>query len=538
MKDFLYFLSGEVPGGILLLIFLLIVMNLALYFIFKSSKLFSGDIYKRKAIRANIYLLGVYIILWVVLKPPGLPDRVMLIPFQNNAKEDYVLTEALQRQLNGQLINDYTYHRWEWFYQTANKDSIKFSDYRINLARKIGAAVILTGELEQRDNIIKIEWWIIQPGETKKLHLEVKSYQEAADKIIAWIQKNMSVYNEKLKRPESLDDESLKNICQAKLLILNDQYDQVLSLFQNPDSNMAVFITHAYLDKGILEINKKEASNLHNDQLNRNFQRLLNLLIPYSKEGKDTADMNIILARMYLHAKNYRMAEICLEKALTQEKYNPRIYYHISYLHESRYRERGFKTRASVLDYSVRLDPGYVDAVYELAENLYETGTAAPTNLNTIQSMEVLRHFVRLNPNNEKILALLGKILLQSKYTPEAIEIYTKLINLDPNAATYHYNLGICHYHMKDFERAREQFKQAIEMDDYADAYLYLGAMHRLDGDRDKALYYYRERVKRKKGEDDTYAVQAMRGIRLILNEIAEEEEQAATDEDPYSDHQ
>ena len=538
MKDFLYFLSGEVPGGILLLIFLLIVMNLALYFIFKSSKLFSGDIYKRKAIRANIYLLGVYIILWVVLKPPGLPDRVMLIPFQNNAKEDYVLTEALQRQLNGQLINDYTYHRWEWFYQTANKDSIKFSDYRINLARKIGAAVILTGELEQRDNIIKIEWWIIQPGETKKLHLEVKSYQEAADKIIAWIQKNMSVYNEKLKRPESLDDESLKNICQAKLLILNDQYDQVLSLFQNPDSNMAVFITHAYLDKGISEINKKEASNLHNDQLNRNFQRLLNLLIPYSKEGKDTADMNIILARMYLHAKNYRMAEICLEKALTQEKYNPRIYYHISYLHESRYRERGFKTRASVLDYSVRLDPGYVDAVYELAENLYETGTAAPTNLNTIQSMEVLRHFVRLNPNNEKILALLGKILLQSKYTPEAIEIYTKLINLDPNAATYHYNLGICHYHMKDFERAREQFKQAIEMDDYADAYLYLGAMHRLDGDRDKALYYYRERVKRKKGEDDTYAVQAMRGIRLILNEIAEEEEQAATDEDPYSDHQ
>ncbi len=537
MKDFLYFLSGEVPGGILLLIFLLVVMNLALYFLFKSSKLFSGEVYKRKAIRANIYLLGVYIILWVVLRPPGLPDRVMLIPFQNNEKEDYILTEALQRQLNGHLINDYTCHRWEWFYQTANKDSLKFSDYRINLAGKIGAAVILTGELEQRDNNIIIEWRIIRSGETKKVHLEVKSYQEAADKIIAWIQSNLSLYNEKLKKPEPLDDESLQTICRVKLLILNDQYDRVLTLIQNPDSNMVVLITNAYLNKGISEINKKETSNLHNDQLNRNFQHLLNLIIPYSKEGKDTAEMNIILAQMYLHAGNYGMAEICLEKALTQEKYNPRIYYYLSYLHESRYRERGFKTRASVLDYSVKLDPGYVDAVYELAENLYETGTAAPTNPNTIRSMEELRHFVRLNPNNKKILALLGKILLQSKYTPEAIEIYTTLINLDPNVATYHYNLGICYYHMKDFERAKEQFKRAIEIDDYADAYLYLGAMHRLNGDRDKALYFYRERVKRKKGEDDTYAVQAMRGIRLILNEIAEEE-QAATDEDPHSDHQ
>jgi tetratricopeptide (TPR) repeat protein len=301
-----------------------------------------------------------------------------------------------------------------------------------------------------------------------------------------------------------------------------------LEKFETPDSVEIELVTAAYLLKGIAEMEKKSGSPLDGIEMIRPFRRLLNLIIPYSRDGIDTADLNIILARMYMHHGNYGMAEICLEKALTQERYNPRIFYYMSFLHESRFKEAGFRNRAAVLERAVKLDPGYGRAVSEFAQELYTTGTAASTHANTIQSIEVLKNFLVLNPNNENILAVLGRILLQTKYTLEAMDIYTKLSVLTPNSADNHYNLGICYFHLVEYEKAKKEFNRAIEINDYPDAYLYLGAINRQEGNVDQALFYYRERVKRKQGNDDQYAKEAMRGIRLILNELAEKEEKAS----------
>ncbi|TFG94344.1 MAG: hypothetical protein E4H13_15005, partial [Calditrichales bacterium] len=124
MRELIFFLSGEVPGGILILLFLLVVMNLVLYYLFKSSKLFESDVYKQKAIRGNVLLFGIYIILWFLLKSPELPDRVAILPFQNGNTVDLAVCEGLQQQIDGYLDAAYMLHRWEWFYQTASKDSL------------------------------------------------------------------------------------------------------------------------------------------------------------------------------------------------------------------------------------------------------------------------------------------------------------------------------------------------------------------------------------------------------------------------------
>jgi tetratricopeptide (TPR) repeat protein len=89
--------------------------------------------------------------------------------------------------------------------------------------------------------------------------------------------------------------------------------------------------------------------------------------------------------------------------------------------------------------------------------------------------------------------------------------------------------MGICYFHKDDYESAKREFERAIKINDYPDAYLYLGAISGLEGNTGKALYYYRERIKRKQGDDDQYAKEAMRGIRLILNDMAKKEEK--TDE-------
>jgi tetratricopeptide (TPR) repeat protein len=527
MRDILHFLSGEVPGGILLLFFVVLVINLALYYLYNSSKLFTKEVYKRKAIRANIFIFGAYILLWIMLEPPKLPERVIILPFQSEQSLDYQMTETVQRQLYGNLKQDYILHRWEWIYATANMDSFSYQDYRTRLAEKVGGAYFLGGETNRTGSGIKVDLTVSSGQSSHQISLDANNYWEAGSKVIQWLRQNVSILDKTISQKAMMSDVYLEEFCDAKLALLEGDFERVLAKYETADSIQVELVTSAYLGKGILEMEKQSRSPLEGDEMNRNFARLYNLILPYSKEGKDTADLNFILARMYMHQGNYGMAEVCLERAVTQERYNSRIYYSMSFLHDSRYEELGFSNRAEILTLAVQLDPGYSSAVYELADELYATGTAAPTNPNTIKSMEVLRDFLRINPNNENILSLLGRILLQTKYTLEAMEIYQRLLVMNPGSAENHYNMGICFFHKKDYESAKQEFNRAIEINDYSDAYLYLGAMYRLEGDSETALYYYRERIKRKQGDDDQYAKEAMRGIRLILNELAEKEEKA-----------
>ena len=97
---------------------------------------------------------------------------------------------------------------------------------------------------------------------------------------------------------------------------------------------------------------------------------------------------------------------------------------------------------------------------------------------------------------------------------------------LGADKAEIAYNLGVVYFSMKDDEKAEAYFNQAIEINDYKDAYLSLGMIYKNKNDFDRALYYFRERIKRKEGDDDQYAREAMLGVRIILDKIAEAEKE------------
>ena len=48
----------------------------------------------------------------------------------------------------------------------------------------------------------------------------------------------------------------------------------------------------------------------------------------------------------------------------------------------------------------------------------------------------------------------------------EAVKSFEKAVELEPNNATYHYNLGVCYYNLGKFEKAIPYLKKAIEVDD------------------------------------------------------------------------
>ena len=81
----------------------------------------------------------------------------------------------------------------------------------------------------------------------------------------------------------------------------------------------------------------------------------------------------------------------------------------------------------------------------------------------------------------------------------------------------------------KEYRKALPYFLKAIEIDQNLDSYLYAGITYRLLGNNKMALKYYRERVRRKTGDDDYYALQAMKGIQIILADSLKKTKQQET---------
>ena len=147
MRFLIDYLSGNVPGGFLALFFLLFTVNVALFYLFKSSKLFDETVYKKKVLRYNLLILSLYVFLWFYLRPPGLPDTIIFAPFQAGDAVDILYPELLQEHLSDRLADGHRLYRWDWLYKTANPDSFNLEDYRSQLMRELGLSVIFSGKI-------------------------------------------------------------------------------------------------------------------------------------------------------------------------------------------------------------------------------------------------------------------------------------------------------------------------------------------------------------------------------------------------------
>jgi tetratricopeptide (TPR) repeat protein len=514
MNSIIELLSGEVPGGFLLLLLLLFIINLSLFFFFRGSKFFTKEEYKRRVIKSTLFLLVSYVALWIILKPVPIPESILIIPFQNGKVSDYKISEILDQQIEGKLSDDYRLHNWEWFYETCNKDSIDNFDYRVSVANRLNINNIITG---QYLNDSKINVLLKSENLNLNKDFEFESYADLAINISSWINKNLSILNETELTKLQVSDDYLSKVTKAKLLYLNSKNILALNITSKMDSIPVLLISKIYLELGIKELKNSKKSKFENNE-NKYFAKILNLLIPIAQEGHDNYILNRILGRLYLYEEKYKEAEIFLKKGLTQNPFNARIYNDFYYLHQDRFKDLGFDDRFEVLKKAIELDHGYSDAVYNLANDYFQTGTGIKSGKGTTYALETLNRFMKINSENKKILALLANIKLQIKHAEEATEIYKKLIELGDNESETYYNLGISYFHQKKYDEAKKSFLKSISINEYPDSYLYMGAINKILGNYDKALYYYRERIKRsKKGEDDYYAKEALHGLQWIL---------------------
>lgn len=132
---------------------------------------------------------------------------------------------------------------------------------------------------------------------------------------------------------------------------------------------------------------------------------------------------------------------------------------------------------------AIRLDPKMTDAYSNL-------GAALISIKEYNEALTVLNKAQQLDPTNDKIQKLISDIsetqkgssydealaLHQQGKVKEAIEIYKKAIQEDPNNPEVYINLGAAYQSLKNYDLAIQQYRKAISLDPNSSlAYFYLG---------------------------------------------------------------
>jgi tetratricopeptide (TPR) repeat protein len=188
---------------------------------------------------------------------------------------------------------------------------------------------------------------------------------------------------------------------------------------------------------------------------------------------------------------------------------------------------RGLQAAENLLKGALAIDPGYLDAKTELANNFlhqFETGlldedqarsqvlamtdqvlAARPTDpgatalrlyVQTLDpSMEgdsspvfdaigKLEQLVADNPADHQIRALLGRLLRRMRQPDRALEIYLDALQHDPYNAQIHYELGLLYADLDDELAARESLSKSLELEPrQPNAYITLAEIDRRAGD-------------------------------------------------------
>lgn len=79
--------------------------------------------------------------------------------------------------------------------------------------------------------------------------------------------------------------------------------------------------------------------------------------------------------------------------------------------------------------------------------------------------IQILQGIVRQDPKNLNAYIQLGNIFMDTKRFPEAIENYTKALELDPNNVNVRIDLGTCYRSNGRPDRALEEYTKGLKVD-------------------------------------------------------------------------
>jgi len=510
MSQLIELLSGSIPGGIVLLSLALLFGNLTVYFLHSSGMLIVSI--RKKYIFVNLFFVFIYALIWSYTLPEAPPERMVVLPTQSTPSSalnstSLALADYLQ-QKPGDVRAKFIVHRWEWIFETLGTDSVsRYANWE-RLAYKLKPTYLI--ESKRDDEQVTLT---IYAKEESVPVIKVFSAQDFPENTFNFIQEKLKIFS---KPSFQLPNENTKWL-EGKLALEHHKYDQVFNILGADTSGTArLIVASAWVAKG-LTFKIDRIKRQYVKMVNPDFEKAKSILNQLVKERRDIPGVAFLLGRIAIRDEQFSDAEVFLKKALVDDPKNARTYYLLGYLLNERLEELGFDNRMEIVEKAIQLDPGYAQAVYDLANTYFTSGTGLEHGSATLAARKTLTRFLKLQHNDPRILSMLGTINMKIQKYAEAKRIFEELNNRFPDDSNSYYNLGILSFAQQKYDSALTYFKTAVKMDGNKDAMLYAGLTEERLGNNEKALAYYRRRVRLSTSEDDKYAKEAMKGIRHVL---------------------
>jgi tetratricopeptide (TPR) repeat protein len=231
-------------------------------------------------------------------------------------------------------------------------------------------------------------------------------------------------------------------------------------------------------------------------------QRALDALKKATELAPDEARYNVMIARLYLTMSDYKQTFNSLRDALKKDPTNAEAFFISGLAHE----EMG-DTAKAIENYqlAVARKQGHYDALKQL-------GILYSIKKDKL-AIDYLRNAASLRADNPEALYVLGMFYQENGDPDKALSVYEEILIMKPDYLLAHFNKGYIFLVFKeDYLQAIESFSKAIELDDKNVDALYNRALaYELMGDKKNARTGY-ERILRMKVNDD----KAIKGLNRL----------------------
>lgn len=113
-------------------------------------------------------------------------------------------------------------------------------------------------------------------------------------------------------------------------------------------------------------------------------------------------------------------------------------------------------------------------------------------------ALELFRKASEMEPQNPEYLNNLGVVELQRKKLSEAVQYFTRATIADSNYARAHYNLGVAYQGLNKDPLAVAAYKKTLELQpDAVEAYFNLGIVYARGGKKTEAIESYKKFIAR-----------------------------------------
>jgi tetratricopeptide (TPR) repeat protein len=212
----------------------------------------------------------------------------------------------------------------------------------------------------------------------------------------------------------------------------------------------------------------------------------LTLARTLSAQNKDDVRLHFTLGVFLASAKQYREAQMELEKANALQPETFEILYNLG---QAYLRGRDYAKAELALNRALKLKPDSPETLYLLAQVDADQSKA-------VDALDLLARAHKLAPENTDIIFLLARVSMSQNYFEDAIPLLESGLKIAPQRADLQAALGESYFMAGRADRAIEEFKKLIALDPNARSYAFMGLCFRRLGRFDEARKYFQEGLK------------------------------------------